>query len=126
MGTKKTVLIVEDDKSLRNALVEVIQQDHILTLEAENGKDGLKIALEKHPDLILLDLLLPIMDGMTALKKIREDSWGKDVPVIILTNVSATEETLVKDMVSYRPLSYLVKADWKIHDVEKMVKDVLS
>ncbi len=65
------------------------------------------------------------MDGMTALKKIRQDSWGAHVPVIILTNVSATSEQLVDDMVTNKPMNYLIKSDWKIHDVVKKVEKIL-
>lgn len=126
MEKKKTVLIIEDEKNIRGSIVDVLRLNDFLTLEASNGQEGVDLALEKHPDLILLDLLMPVMDGMTAFKKIRDDSWGKDVPVIILTNVSATEEKLVKGMIEFKPGYYLVKSDWKIHDVvdkiEKMLK----
>jgi CheY-like chemotaxis protein len=69
---------------------------------------------------------MPVMDGMTALGKIREDSWGKKVPVIILTNLSATEEKLVEAMVINKPIYYLVKSDWKLHDVVDKIKKVLK
>lgn len=123
MEPKKTVLIIEDEKNIREAIVDVLRLKNFITLEADNGKEGLELALTKHPNLILLDLLMPVMDGMTALKIIREDKWGANVPVVILTNVSATEESLVKDMVTYKPEYYLVKSDWKIHDVvDKILK----
>jgi len=123
---QKTILIVEDDKSLRTALVDVLSHKNLASLEAKNGKEGVAVALEKHPDLILLDLIMPEMDGMAALKRIREDGWGRDVPVIILTNVSATSEELVDDMVTHKPMNYLIKSDWKIHDVVKKVQEILE
>jgi CheY-like chemotaxis protein len=84
------------------------------------------MALGKHPDLILLDLIMPEMDGMTALKKIREDAWGEKVPVIILTNLSATDEQLVEDMVTHKPIYYLIKSDWNLRDVVAKIEKILE
>lgn len=123
---QKTILIVEDEKSLRDAIVDILRLKNFLPLEAKNGKEGVGIALSKHPDLILLDLIMPVMDGMAALKKIREDSWGKKVPVVILTNLSATSEQLVEDMVTHKPMHYLIKSDWKLHDVVKKIEEILE
>lgn len=75
MKKSKKILIVEDEKNLRTAIVDVLQYANFETLEAKNGKEGLKLALKEHPDLILLDLFMPEMDGMTALGKIRRDTW---------------------------------------------------
>ena len=121
----KTILIIEDEAALRKILSDLLQKNNFSILEAKDGKEGVEIALEKHPDLILLDLLMPVMNGMDALKKIRKDTWGEKVPVIILTNLNATDEKLVQDMVTERPLYYLIKSDWNINDVVKKVKEVL-
>jgi len=126
MEIKKTILVVEDEKSLREAIVSILVATKYKTLEAKNGIEGVEIALSKHPDMILLDLIMPEMDGMTALKKIREDVWGKNVPVIILTNVSATSEQLVEDMVTHKPLNYLIKSDWKLRDISDKIKKVFE
>jgi DNA-binding response OmpR family regulator len=124
--TQKTILIVEDEKNLREAIADILRLKNYLPLEAENGKVGVEMALSKHPDLILLDLLMPVMDGMAALKKIRADAWGAKVPVIILTNLSATNEQLVEDMVTHKPMHYLIKSDWKLHDVVAKIEDILK
>lgn len=126
MKTQKTILIVEDEKSLREAITDILRLKKFNPLEAKDGKEGVEMALAKHPDFILLDLLMPVMDGMTALKKIREDAWGEKVPVIILTNLSATKEQLVEDMVTHKPMHYLIKSDWKIHDVVKKIEEILE
>ena len=119
-------MIVEDESSLREAIVDILNREGFLPIEAKNGKEGIEVALSKHPDLILLDLIMPEMDGMTALKKIRANSWGSNVPVIILTNLSATSEQLVQDMITTKPTYYLVKSDWKIHDVVDKIKGILK
>jgi len=122
----KTILIAEDEKILRETLVDNLRAEKFLTIEAKDGRECADLALAKHPDLILLDLLMPEVDGMTALKKIRQDAWGANVPVIILTNLSATEEKLVKDMITQKPMHYLVKSDWKIEEVIKKIREVLK
>lgn len=126
MEEGKKILIVEDEKSLREAVVEILRQKNFKILEAKNGLEGVEIALSQHPDLILLDLVMPVMDGITALKKIREDEWGARVPVIILTNLSATKEQIIEDMVTHKPMHYLVKSDWKLHDVVVKIEEVFT
>ena len=126
MKNQKTILVVEDEKNLRNAIVDILRIKNFNYLEAKNGKEGVELALTRHPDLILLDLIMPEMDGMTALKNIRQDTWGANVPVIILTNLSATNEQLVEDMVTHKPISYLIKSDWKLHDVADKIEKILK
>lgn len=123
---EKTILIVEDEKSLSNAISDVLNRHNFISIQAKDGKEGLELALKEHPDLILLDLIMPEMDGMTTLRKIREDSWGQNVPVIILTNLSATDEQLISDMIKYKALNYLIKSDWKLEDVIKKVEEILE
>ena len=126
MKTQKTILIVEDEKILRDAVVDILRINNFLTLEARNGNDGVKLAIEKHPNLILLDLIMPTMDGMTAFKKIREDAWGANVPIIILTNLSATKEHSIEDLAKDKLTYYLIKSDWKLHDIIKKIKVILE
>jgi CheY-like chemotaxis protein len=126
MKTQKTILVVEDEKILRNAVVDVLRLKDFLLLEAKNGNEGVDLALAKHPDLILLDLIMPAMDGMAAFKKIRQDAWGKKVPIIILTNLSATNEQPVDDAAANRFTYYLIKSDWKLHDIVKKIEEILQ
>ena len=126
----KKILIIEDEKSLRGALVDFLLLKNYIPLEAKNGQEGLEIALLQHPDIILLDLIMPEMDGMTTLKKIREDAWGAQVPIIILTNLSPTKEqssTIGTDLTAIDSLThYLIKSDWKLHDVVKEIEKILG
>jgi DNA-binding response OmpR family regulator len=126
MKKQKIILIVEDEKSLREAMVDILFRKNFLPLGAKNGKEGLEIAFSKHPDLILLDLIMPEMDGMSALKEIREDVWGGKVPVIILTNLSAINGNLAADAIAQRPTHYLVKSDWKLHDIVEKIQEILG
>jgi DNA-binding response OmpR family regulator len=128
MKAQKTILIVEDEKILRDAVTDILRLKHFLPLEAKNGKEGVELALREHPDLILLDLIMPAMDGMTAFKKIRQDTWGKKVPIIILTNLSATKEQSVPvdDTATNKATQYLIKSDWKLHDIVKKIEETLE
>ncbi len=126
MKKQHTVLVIEDEKSLRSAMVDILRFKDFLPLEAKNGKEGVRLALELHPDLILLDVIMPEMDGMTALKKIREDDWGKKIPVIVLTNLSAINEHPADNAAAHIPTHYLIKSDWKLHDIVKKIEEVLG
>lgn len=126
MKKQKTVLVVEDEKDIREALRDILESRKYIVLEAKDGKEAIDLSLASHPDLILLDLLMPQMDGMTALKRIREDEWGKSVSVVILTNLNANNEQIVEDMVTHKPLEYLIKSDWNISDVAKKVEEILE
>jgi DNA-binding response OmpR family regulator len=125
---QKTILVVEDEKSLREALVDILIMKNYNTINAKNGREGADLALLKHPDLILLDIIMPEMDGMGTLKKIRESKWGINVPVIILTNLSTVKEKeqLVDDKVANRPTYYLIKSDWKLLDIVKKIEKILE
>jgi DNA-binding response OmpR family regulator len=122
----KKILIVEDDAILLSTLAENLAREGFEIIKAEDGEKGLALALEARPDLILLDLLLPKMDGFTLLKKMREGEWGRRVPVIILTNLSSTEN-ISKALEAMDGLGeYLIKTDWKIEDVITRVREKLK
>ena len=124
--TPKKVLIIEDEKSLRKAVVDILSLRNFVPIEAKNGKEGVRLALSQHPDIILLDLIMPEMDGMLTLKKIREDSWGEKVPVIILTNLTMTNEQFTSKTTNFKFTHYLIKSDWKLHDVVKKIEEILK
>jgi DNA-binding response OmpR family regulator len=126
MTTQKTILVVEDEKSIRDAIVDVLNAKKFNVIQAQDGREGVELALSEKPHLILLDLVMPGMDGMTALKKIRENDWGSKVPAIILTNLSANNEKLIEDMVTCKPINYLIKSDWRLHDILDKIEKLLK
>ncbi len=81
----KTVLVVDDDKLVRTSLSSMLVSPDIAVETASNGKEGLKLALDKHPNLIITDVRMPEMDGLEMISQIRKDDWGKNVPIIIMT-----------------------------------------
>jgi len=122
--SNKKILIVEDEEPILRALVDKFTREGFETLEARNGEEGLEIALREHPDLILLDIIMPKMDGMTMLHKLREDTWGEQVPVIILTNLSEAEK--MKEAMEAGVFDFLVKTNWRLEDVVKKVREKLE
>ena len=72
----KTILIVEDSKLLRAVVRDELEHTGFTVIEAEDGKLGIEAALSQHPDLIMLDLIMPVMDGMTMFGLLRADEWG--------------------------------------------------
>src|SRR3989344_8374219 len=90
----KTILVVEDDVSLQKAPIEKLESEGFTILSANNGEEGLKIALRERPNLIILDILMPVKDGIAFLEDIRNDSWGKTAKIIVLTNYSSTDVLL--------------------------------
>jgi len=120
----KKILIVEDETPLRGALVSKFTRENFTVLEAKDGMEGLEVAKKDHPDLILLDIIMPKIDGLSMLHILREDEWGKSVPVILLTNLSDAEK--VSQATKEGVYDYLVKSDWHIDDVVKKVREKLE
>lgn len=124
MTKNKKILIIEDDHELRNVLRSALHDKNLTILEAGDGESGLAIALSEHPDLILLDIILPKIDGITMLKKLRADAWGKSAQVIILTNLTDTEKVDMAVVEGVR--DYLVKTNWSLNDLLEKVKSKLE
>ena len=119
----KTILIIEDSPLLRAVLRDTLESAGFTINEAENGKIGLETATRDHPDLIMLDLMMPVMDGMTMFKLLREDAWGKSVPVIMLTG---TSEDKMTSWVNGEQLDFLMKENWMMDEVTTRVKKRLG
>lgn len=120
----KKILVVEDEPLLLRVTIDKLKLEGFKTLEARQGKDGLAAALKRHPDLILLDLLMPRMDGFAMLKELRNDRWGKKVPVLILTNLS--DPAKAEEAKTYGANGYLIKSDWKLSQVVDKIKEILK
>ena len=120
-----TVLVVEDEPLMLKALCAKLKLEGFPVLEAKDGEEGLNSALVNHPDIILLDLHMPKMDGMTMMHKLRTDGWGKNVPIIILTNYDTKDQNLL-EVITDQPSYYLMKADTPIEDVLVKIREVLE
>ncbi|MCX6718229.1 MAG: response regulator [Candidatus Staskawiczbacteria bacterium] len=124
---KTKILIVEDEELILKPYSEELRDEGFFVLQAKNGQEGLGLALSEKPDIILLDILMPVMDGITMMYKLRETNpYGKDVPIILLTNLSPDEEKTMKAVVDNEPAYYLVKSDWNLKDVVGKIKERLE
>ena len=123
---KKLLLIVEDELIVAKTMAEKLKAEGYDVITASDGLEGLKIAELEHPDLILLDLLLPKMEGMEVLSELRKDVWGKTVPVIILTNLSGVDGEKLCDVSELEPCYYLIKANESLQNVVDKIKEELG
>ena len=125
----KTVLIVEDEPSLQHALADALNRGETQVVTASNGQEGLTLALAKKPDIVVLDLLMPVMGGEEMLAQLRTDDWGKSVPVIILSNVAEKDDiarnlNLVADG---NPLNdYLIKSNVSVDHLTQLIAQKLA
>lgn len=124
MTDKKTILVVEDESAAVLALGDVLKGEGFDVLTARNGKEGLGTAIAKHPDIILADLKMPEMGGLEMVRKLRDDAWGKDVPVMILTNVS--DGTVVEEAQAAGAVEYFIKGDMHIVDIIDRIRKRLD
>lgn len=117
---EKHILVVEDEQDIREAMAEAIENAGFTVSTASNGAAGLEKAVEEKPDLILLDIVMPIMGGHDMLKKLRQDPWGKTVKVIILTsmddvqNIGIAHEEAIND--------YIIKAHSSLEEIVAKVR----
>lgn len=121
---QKTILVVEDDEILTKTLSGALEEEGFKVIQAFDGEEGLEAVSTKKPDMVLLDIVMPKMDGMTMLKKMHSIEDLRDIPVIILTNLSSADST--SEAVEEGVYTYLVKTDWKISDVIEVIKDSLK
>jgi two-component system alkaline phosphatase synthesis response regulator PhoP len=121
MSKNKKVLIVEDESAMLQALKYKFESENFIVFTAKNGLEGLKEAEKNNPDIILLDIIMPKMDGVTMLDKLRHEKWGKKIPVIVLTNLSEAEK--IGEVAKSGSYDYLVKTDWQIDEVVKKARE---
>jgi two-component system, response regulator, stage 0 sporulation protein A len=121
---EKKILITEDEPHMLRSLAEAFAGEFSVFC-ARDGQEGLSVALRERPDIILLDISMPKMDGMTMMAKLRADNWGKNVPIVLLTNLSADDKIMAgitRDMPAY----YLVKDQVTLEDIKDKVKERLT
>jgi CheY-like chemotaxis protein len=117
MGEGKTILLVDDDLTLRQMYEERLKQEGYNIVSAANGEEALAKAQSDNPCLIILDIMMPKLNGIDTMAKLRSDSSTKDIPVIILTAL-VQEVDKLKDLMGPKD-SYLIKS-------KEMPKDVID
>lgn len=117
----KRILIIDDDDLLRKALAQEFMLSGFKVLEAANGRDGLAMALREKPDVILLDQVMPVMNGLDMLRELRTSEWGAQVPVIIGTNMT-TPDT-INEAIDAGANDYFIKSEVTVPDIIARVKE---
>jgi two-component system response regulator AdeR len=102
------VLIIEDEPDIADLYRIKFEAEGFKVTLAQNGKLGLELCQQIKPDIVLLDLMLPVMSGPQMLKKLRAAAWGKDMPVIIISNLGQERSDI--DLEKYKISAYMVKA----------------
>ncbi|KKQ65417.1 MAG: hypothetical protein A3F95_02875 [Candidatus Nealsonbacteria bacterium RIFCSPLOWO2_12_FULL_39_31] len=120
----KKILIIEDDKFLRRVISRKLSGEGYEIIEALDGEKGLKSAQEDRPDLILLDLILPGIDGFEALARIKKDPAIANIPVIILSNLGQKED--IDKGMKMGATDYLIKAHFTPGEITARIEKILK
>jgi len=124
MKNKKKILIIEDDTSLSRILEGLLEESDFEVFKAEDGISGLELVFKEHPNLTLLDIILPKKDGIAFLKELRKDEWGKTAHVMIMSNT--TEPDKVLSALEGGINDFIAKSEWQPADIVKRIKEKLN
>jgi CheY-like chemotaxis protein len=116
---KPRILIIDDEKITSRTMAMALEAVGYATTEFDSGQAGLDVAVETHPDLILLDYNMPGMDGLATLQKLRQDEWGKQVPVIIASNVYDVD--IINTIIALNVQDYVLKIDVNLDEIVRLV-----
>lgn len=119
----KKILFIEDESTLQKTLGTVLTKEGYQVVSALDGEIGFRMAKKEKPDLILLDLILPKMNGFDVLKSIKAEETIKEIPIIVLTNLESMED--IQKALDLGAATYLVKANYSLEEVlEKINKTI--
>lgn len=124
MTDTKTVLIVDDEADVREVLATALQDAGFTTSEAVDGEEGLAKATTEKPDVILLDIMMPNVDGIEMMKRLQQDPWGKNAKVIFLTNLGDMKS--ISEALEGGSRDYLLKSDLELEDIVKKVQKAIG
>ena len=119
----KTILFIEDESALQKTFSDILEKEGYSMISALDGEIGLNLAKTKKPDLILLDLILPKMDGFEVLKGLKANPETKDIPIIVLTNLESMDD--VNKAIELGAKTYLVKTQYNLDEVLEKIKNTL-
>lgn len=117
----KKIAIIEDEQAIAEMYKIKLENEGFKVQLAQNGQAGLELCAKWRPDMILLDLMMPIMSGPQMLEKLRATDWGKDMPVIIISNLGIERSDV--DLDRYKVKAYMVKA---LYTPREIVAEVMK
>ena len=122
--SKKKVLIVEDESALSEALSDKLRNMGLEVSVGADGEEGLLLAKQMRPDIMLVDVLMPKMDGFSLFNAVKDDDDLKNIPFVFLTNLS--EDLEIMKLSELENVDYIVKADWKLKDIIKLIEQKIA
>jgi len=120
----KKILFIEDEPTLQKAINKFLENKGYETTSATDGELGIKMAKKILPDLILLDIILPKMNGFEVLKELKKDESTKNIPIIVLTNLEGSAD--VEKAISLGAKDYLVKANYELSEIAEKISKTLN
>lgn len=120
----KKILVVDDEPLAVKAIIKKLKEENFATDCAYDGEEALLKIREEKPDLILLDIVMPKLDGISVIKKLKESNETRDIPVIILSNLLYDDDR-IQDLIRTGSTNYLIKVDHSLNDVVNHIKQKL-
>ncbi len=120
---KRKILIVDDSVELAKAMADMLTFRRYDVVVAHSGTEAIEAALKEHPDLILLDLRMPDMDGFEVIRRLQKDAWGATVKILMLTNDGT--EAIPPD-IRLAQEDFLLKSRWGLDNIQKKIKEKLT
>jgi len=118
------ILVAEDDKLISNSLCDALKTNGYEPTPAYDGEEAIAKAKEVKPDLMLLDIMMPKLDGISVLWEMKANPETAKVPVVVLTNIGDVET--ISKIIEAGAVDYLLKSDQSVDDIIQKVKDVLA
>ena len=123
MDGKKKILVVDDEEDMQKLLKIRLEQENFIVVTAGDGVAGVKAAELEVPDFIIMDIMMPNMDGYTCLKEIRKIQKIKDTPVLML---SGKEEEKIRDLFAFQKISGYVEKPFELDSLVVKIKEILK
>ncbi|MDD4625008.1 MAG: response regulator [Candidatus Paceibacterota bacterium] len=120
----KKILFIEDEEALQKTLSEVLTQEDFKVISSLDGETGLELAKKEKPDLVLLDLILPKMNGFDVLASLKSCEETKEIPVVVMTNLENLEN--VERAIEAGATTYLCKAQYSLTEILEKIKRILE
>lgn len=121
---QQSVLVIEDSSYLAESLIDMLEMHGYHTIHAHSGEQGVALALQHHPDLILLDIRLPDISGYEVFRQVRDTDWGQTARVMVLT-ASESVENIAKN-IDLPPEHVLFKPEWSMQDLLEQIRERLG
>lgn len=121
----KKILIVEDNETYSSILVKKLTLEEFDVAAAKDGTEAIKIGADYRPDIILIDLLLPGIDGIQLMEELRKNEWGRYIPLLVLTNLNPDNEIRL-NITKNKPADYLIKPEVTLDKILEKIRLVLQ